>query len=371
MIGLLLTAILYRKKEFRLNLTRPFWAITGLFFVVLLSGINSDNLGDWFHHLRIKLPFLILPFAFLNLPKIKARNYHLIHYLFAGLMFVAALPPMVNYLIHFNEFQNAIGQGKSLELPVQHIKFSVFYAFGIIALIILYRKKFVLRWPIERKIQLVGIVTSIVVLHLLAVRTGILVFYVAVVGLALIEGFNRGQWKNILLVLVILLSIPVISYYTIPSFHQKVDYMLWDYGKHNLGEGAGYSDSERIVSLEVGMEIASRAPILGTGIGDLKDECEAIYVKKYGVGKKVLYPHNQYLFILAGMGIVGLFFFLFCLVYPYVSLITRMHPLFLALGMVSITVFILDNFLERSVGVGFYVCFLCLGIQFLGNKEEE
>lgn len=369
MIGLLLCSILYKKRNFTLRISLPYLLTTGLFFLVLLSILNSHNLADWLHHVKMKLPFLVLPLAFYNLPSIRERDYYGLHYFFGLLIFVAAIPPLINYLRHFYEFQEAIGQGKAISLPVQHIKFSLFLAFGIISLIVLYRKKFIFKWPLERKLQLVLIGLSVIMLHLLAVRTGIVVFYFTLIILAFLDGVMKGRWKNMILVVLFLSLFPVVSYYTIPSFHQKVNYMVWDYGKLNLGEGEGYSDSERLESIRVGWSIVKENWLFGTGIGDLKDECRNRYQERYGPEKYVLYPHNQYLFVAAGLGLVGLICFLLFLMAPYSIHLSYIHPLLLILGIVAFTTFFIDNFLERSVGVGFYVFFLCLGLKFLDEKN--
>lgn len=326
---------------------------------------------DWFHHVKMKLPFLILPLAFFNLPAINKRTYHLLHYLFSVLLFLAAIPPLVNYLIHFNEFQEAIGQGKSIHLPVQHIKFSLFYAFGIISMIILYRNDFVYKWHFERKIQLLLIGLSVIVLHFLAVRTGIVVFYFTLFFLATIEGIIRRKWNSLVIVMIMLFIVPTISYYAIPSFYQKVNYMMWDYDKYLLKEGKGYSDSERLESITVGIEILKENLVFGTGIGDLKDECTKKYTLLLGPEKHVLYPHNQYLFIASGLGLLGLLAFFIFMLAPYLYFLKSMHPLFLSLGLVTFSAFFIDNLLERSVGVGFYAFFLSLGLSYLVDRKEN
>jgi O-antigen ligase len=319
----------------------------------------------------MKLPFLAVPLAFYNLPPVKERQYHLLHYVFFILMFSAAIPPLLNYGLNYYKFQEAIGQGKSISLPVQHVKFSLFYAFGIISMIILYRKGFVYKWRIERKLQIGAIVLGILFLHVLAIRTGILVFYVGLFLLAITDVVKKGKWKTIIAVLIMSFIIPVASYYAVPSFHKKVDYMLWDYGKFSQGEGKGYSDSERIESIKIGLQLVKEHPISGTGIGDLKDETKTRYLENFGPEKYVLYPHNQYLFVTAGMGLVGLLVFLFCLGFPYFYFRINLHPLFLSLGIITFVAFFVDNLLERSVGVGFYVFFLCLGISLLHKSSKH
>ena len=58
-------------------LHRPdYLAVTLFFWLVLLSGIMTEDYGYWFERLRLKVPFLVLPFIFYQLPRLKTQQYY-------------------------------------------------------------------------------------------------------------------------------------------------------------------------------------------------------------------------------------------------------------------------------------------------------
>jgi len=78
-MGILLLAAIINYKEG--NIWRNFIqkkaypATTLIFFIILVSGLYTDNIGKWGEQLRIALPFLLLPIAFAGLPPPATRQY--------------------------------------------------------------------------------------------------------------------------------------------------------------------------------------------------------------------------------------------------------------------------------------------------------
>jgi len=150
----------------------------------------------------------------------------------------------------------------------------------------------------------------------------------------------------------------------LPSLKKKLNYVSWDLNQFRTGKGLNYSDSERIYSLSAGIEIFKESPITGIGIGDLKSACKKIYTTRY---QKELdhYPHNQYLFVLAGMGLIGFLFYAFAFLGPLVVLRGRYDPYFLSLYAVVIISGLAENTLERTFSIGFYLFFVGASLCYL------
>ena len=83
-----------------------------------------------------------------------------------------------------------------------------------------------------------------------------------------------------------------------------MNYAIWDFEQYKAGDVNTKSDSERIVSLKIGLQIFSENKLLGVGFGDIEQEMNRIYEQKYPTLDHKL-PHNQWLLTLMGMGIVG------------------------------------------------------------------
>lgn len=91
-------------------------------------------------------------------------------------------------------------------------------------------------------------------------------------------------------------------YFTIPSLRDRVD--------STFNSSRGY-DQERIYIWKAHFEIFKKKPILGVGYGETKKMLSDVY-PQIGAPETTLvsHAHNQYLYFLAGTGVVGLFVYL-------------------------------------------------------------
>ena len=358
------------KFDFRINpklgthlkgfLKRPdYWSITLIFWLTLISGINSADLGNWYHHLELKLPFLILPFVFYCRPALDKESLYRWIRFFILFMALSSLSVLFNYFSNYDQITLLIGQGHPVPTPTSHIRFSLFLALAAVCSTILFISPLADRgknywWIIIN-------VYFFVVLHLLAVRSGIAVMYLAYSALIVVQIFvRRKSLSTVVLALGIIIA-PFLAYQTIPSFHNKVRYTLWDIGKFNQKDARNYSDSGRMYSIIAGIDIFKQHPILGTGIGDLKSACTVEYERMFNDTPKVVkYPHNQFVYFLAGTGILGFLFFLVAILTPFFYQKNYRHPMLFVLSVIVFSSFLVENTIERSNGIGFYLLFLLL-----------
>ena len=80
-------------------------------------------------------------------------------------------------------------------------------------------------------------------------------------------------------------------------------------------------------------------------------------------------PHNQFISVCAGMGIIGLAVFLLAFFFPLFYKKIKSDALFITLHLIIFASFFTENTIENSVGVGFYVFFLLLGINYLSDER--
>lgn len=112
---------------------RPYLFIAIPFLLVLVSTLWSSDLGYTLERLRIKLPFLVLPWALAGIPRLNRREYNYLLYFLVALMVVACMYVGLNYLMHFQEINNMISKGKSIPTPSNHIRFSLVLGFAILS----------------------------------------------------------------------------------------------------------------------------------------------------------------------------------------------------------------------------------------------
>ncbi len=348
----------------------PFAAITLIFWATLLSGLHSSDTYAWMIFVKQKLPFLVLPISFWILRDHISRRYYHMCAVFFTIVLVSTVFVLINYILHFESINEMISKGQSFPTPVDHIKYSLFMAFSICIGLILYVQKFTFHNVAEKHLYMWGSVFLIVALHAIAVRSGLAVFYLTVFVLGLKYFLNARNYKALWGFLLALIILPFIAYRALPSLQKKVGYTLYDIDQYLKGKGKFYSDSERIYSYQVGLTLIRQHPFFGTGIGDLKAECLKTYKETMG-GDFYKYPHNQYLFIWAGMGIVGLILFLIAVLFPFMSTMHRFEPIFWSLNLIILISFLVENTLERSYSAGFYLYFLLAGLCYLTEQWKS
>lgn len=355
-------------KHFRFYLSdKAYWVISLIFFLVLFSGIltESGNFAYWGERIRLKIAFLLFPFAFASLPPITDKAFKGVMYFFVGVMFFTCLGIGIHYIIHFEEINHLIHQGQPMPTPRNHIRFSLLLAYSIFTAFYLFKKKFTLKYEWERPLML-GITGFLFLfLHLLSVRSGLVAFYMTAVVLILRRAWVSKKYFQGLALVALMAAIPVIAYRAIPSFKAKVDYSLYDrwIRQHDLSQN-DYSDGGRVVSIKMGLEIGNDYPLLGVGAGNLRQEVINRYAQKFQEDMEPKMPHNQLVSIYAGTGFVGLGLFLFAFFFPLFYKKAYRHTLFLSFHIIVFLSFMVENTIENSIGIAFYLFFLLLSLNY-------
>ena len=342
-------------------------AVSVPFLIVLISAFWSSDMNYTLERLRIKLPFLILPFAFASMPPLRKNEIFTLLYFLLAMMSIISLYVLTNFLVNFDEIMASLGKGGHLPTPSNHIRFSLTLAFTVIGGFALWMEKFYLRQPFER--HAVGIMTLFLFafIHILSVRSGILALYLGLWVLAVYYMIIKKKYLLGIFGMVAIISLPVIAYKTIPSFTLKVDYAIWDYKQFQQGKGGDYPDSERLISMKAGLELGKKNMAFGVGAGDLKKEMKNIYGKELSDKYNFRMPHNQLISIFAGTGIIGLIVFIAAFFYPLFYKKNYRQPLFLALHAVVFMSFFMENTIENNFGISMYLLFLLVGLNYLNN----
>ena len=338
-----------------------------LFAMILLSGINSDNLTQWSHHLNIKLPFLFLPLAFFLLPRISETWVISIHMWLIIVLSVSAIPVLINFIGDFQRIMDGMGQGHPIPTPVEHVKYSMMNAYAVVSGVIILRRPS-LSWHGLPK-QIIGILVLFlaIYMHILAVRTGLFILYasgIIWVGSIVIKHGRLGFGLTLLVSMGLIISVAI---FTIPSLSQRIGYMQYDLQQYKTGKGNWYSDSDRLQSYKVGWDLFVQSPFVGTGIGDLRDVGSQVYSTQLNRPNYHKYPHSQFLFVLAGCGLLGIIIFVVGFYGPLIVQQNYSNPLLFYLYLNYSLSFLVENSLERSFSLAFFLFFSLL---LLSSKKN-
>lgn len=338
----------------------------------LLSGFHSENLDYWMDRCRIKLPFLALPLGFVTLPALTKRRLYLLLASYVFIIFIAADIVAVHYFFNFKEFNANINLGKAIPTPQNdHIRFSIEIAFACILAFHLFIERFIVKYPIERWIFFIIGIVLLIVLHILAVRSGLLAFYTVTVFVFIKRMIDKKQFIKGFAIIFCITAMAFSSVQFIPSLNNRISYFFYEWKLIREGNlKPGHSDAQRIVSTRYGIELGKENFLLGIGVGDIKDAVTKKYQEDYGETRVTyMLPHNQFVFVFACLGFLGFISFVVTILYPFLIYKHYKEFLFIAFGIVLFVSLMTEHMLEIQIGTAFYLTFLLLFMNFFENRS--
>lgn len=341
----------------------PYSGLLLVFAVVVLSGVNSEDNATWVEQVRMKLPFLVLPFVFYILKPISEKTHRWIHFGLISIVVFSSFQVIGGFLLDYESISSGINKGKSMPTPIDHIHYSIILAYATVSSFILAVLEPTRKWTIL--LLAVGLYLF-TYCHFLSVRTGLALCYAGIGASLLWYVVSRKKYIAGLSIAALMVILPFVAYHTVTPFHNKVQYMMWDIEQYQKGNGKNYSDSERLMSYEIAIDLIKDSPVIGHGIGDLRPLTTQKHKEKYGKKEKYIIPHNQYLYILTAVGILGALIFFFGLFSPL--LFSEERNIFLVLIFIMLFFsFLVENTIQRAVITAFFLFFILLN---LGVKYE-
>lgn len=359
-ILLLLTCLLQPavKQLWKTFISTPLlWGMSLLFLLPLLSGAWSENKEEWMAMMQIKLPLLLLPLAFASPFQLTKKQWERVAYVFIGSAVAGSVWSMFQYLPQTEAVHQGYLQSKSIITPLEndHVRFSWLVSMAILTAGWMgIRKK-----NQERTVALLlGFAAAwlIVFLHILAARTGLLSFYIMLLVVAVWLVARNIHKRNGWLLLVMVVALPLIAYFSLPTFQNKIRYIRYDFSYFKQAQYLpGANDAVRVISIKAGWKVTTDNLLTGVGFGDVYSETKKQYAMTYPQMEEAdkIYPSGEWLMYSAGAGIAGLIIFLLAMVVPFVTRVNNKLPWYL----LNITVafgFLFDIGLEVQYGVTIY-----------------
>src|SRR5690606_4170567 len=279
---------------------RQYWPFLVIYGIILVSGFWSRDSERWIGLLRVNLPFMVLPFAFSLWPGflINRRRMFQRQFILTGAALTLYL--VFKLLFHGEEILSGIREGGSFQMPVQHVRTSLFLAIArIFGWDEWVRHRRLTRYYIIFGISLLLVIVGI---HLLAVRTGLVLFYVGTIATFI---FNKKFHTRQGFGWMFLFGVVVVGFlFTFPTIREKWAYFLEYFRNYESHSWWFYSDAVRWKCNLVGWEVFKSSPWWGVGLGDLIDEMHLQFFLMDNIRIRE-YPHNLWITFLAGSGLVG------------------------------------------------------------------
>jgi O-antigen ligase len=346
------------RNHFRNFISSPLlWATSLLFFLPLVSGLWSENKEEWLEIVQLKLPLLFFPLAFASPFQFSKQKWKWLGYVFIVLVVCASIWSMFHYVSNISEVHEGYLRAKSILTPLKndHVRFSWLVSVAILLAASLWitvdSKTRIASWCLP-----IAIIWLIIFLHILAARTGLFSFYLVLIVTVLWLAFKKAKPLKALLIVLGLVALPMIAYLTLPTFHNRVSYILYDMSYFR--EAAylpGANDAVRVISLKAGWELMMEFPASGTGFGDIDIETRKWYSENFPqmLETDMIRPSSEWLIHGAGMGWPGFLAFSVVMLIPFFVPVQDKLPWWL-LNLTVAFSFLFDIGLEVQFGVFIY-----------------
>ncbi len=288
---------------------RLVWILGSLWLLPLLSGWWSADQSAWTDVLRIKLPLLLLPLGWVGL-SLNSQAWTRLGWLLVGCTFLGLVYSVLPWFHDAVSVQADYLRGKSLPTPLGNDR--VRFSWLIVAVLWWLLMQWERATPQKRWWILALGLFFVLYLHVLAVRIGLVCFYLLAGFVLLRQGVQLRHRRTVLVLLALLFILPFVLYRTLPTFRARVDYIRYDWSYTFQGKYLpGGNDAIRMQSLQAAGTCIRNGPIYGAGFGDIRSVMDSVYARQQPglTSDERIYPANEWGVYGVGMGWVGLFGF--------------------------------------------------------------
>ncbi|HWC52014.1 MAG TPA: O-antigen ligase family protein [Chitinophagaceae bacterium] len=351
------------KKQFSVFFNSPLlWSMSLLFFLPLISGLWSGDQNEWLEAIKIKAPLIVMPFAFAAPFGLSKRQWQQLAFLFVGCVVLATIWSMSNYIFDAKEVNENYLRSQLLVTPLEndHIRFSWMVAVSTLVSVWLWlenrKKNNRNNWLV---LMLIG--WQIIFLHILAARTGLFSFYLMLLIAALVFIIKKWKTGTGIMLLLLLLLLPVIAYFSLPTFQNRVKYILYDLPYFSKGHySPAMNDAVRIVSMKAGWNVMNEHSFYGVGFGDVMSETKKWYAVHYPQMKETdqILPSGEWLLYGVACGWPGLILSGIVIFIPFFIKVKNYKWLWVMLNVSVMLAFLSDIIFEVQFGVFLYSFFV-------------
>ncbi|GAB3836825.1 hypothetical protein GCM10028821_36000 [Hymenobacter jeollabukensis] len=344
-----------------------------IFVMHLAAGLNTTaaNAKEFWRDVVLQLPFLLLPLSFWILPPLRIDDLKRLYKLLLGVTTFSAFGSTIYYLLNADYINELYIHSKIMPTVPDHIRFSLLIVLSVAVGAVMLNRKVLTGW---RRAAVMGATIFLAgFLHLLAVRSGLVALYVlAVVAIGYL--LKKQAWRKAASVAALMVVLPVVSYFTLPTFYNKYHNTKDDASRVEQTHSANnYSLVGRVYSYQTALQVWKDNPLLGVGKADLRDEMAERYREFFPQIDTMhqIQPHNQFLLYLVAFGALGLALFIAAFYYPLWWARRRHAPMLVAQYLIVTLSFMVEPTMEGQTGLTFSLFFLLLPLSSVAECRKE
>lgn len=372
MFGLLGCAILFTKPQ---DVVKLFYREKALLVFSLsavtlfLFMLNSENMAYAWSRIEVNAPLFGLAIAFAVNGKIERGPYQTLLAVYVLLCASTAVFTLLNYAMHYDEVTESYLRSQVMPTLINHVRYSIIIAMGTYVSYYLYKQQY--RFGvITPMVFLMIAVAFFVFLHVYSVRSGLVAVYGMATAELIVFVVHTRKYKLAAIAAGTMLSLMVAAVWFIPTLHNKWVNTVADMNTYiDKGYPNHNSLTTRFISYQAAWTIFAEHPLVGCGIGDIKDQSDLYFKQHYPEVETPILPHNQFLFSLAATGIIGLLLFCITFYFPLFYQKGWRNRLLLMQYVILTLSFITEPMLETQLGMAYSMLFILL--PFMAKPDNE
>lgn len=373
MIFFLITALVHADilKQVKKYFSNRFLiAISFLFFIPFISGLWSDDKHQWWNVVQLKLPFLFFPIAFTGRWNFSQKQWQLIALIFLAIVFGGCVWSITQYISDYSAVHQEYLKAKTIITPLEddHVRFSWLVSIAVVCCFLLLQ---FLKGKSLRALIVFIAVFFIIYLHILSVRTGLLSLYIFLLMYA--AWLVKRNFKAAVIYLGALVSLPVIAWFFIPTFQNRIKYFVYDFSfvKSNTYL-PGSNDGARALSIRSGWDVLKHHPF-GVGAGDIIHKTDNWYAANVPgiLPSDKFYPCSEWLMYGCFAGWIGVILFTLIIVVPFFARNIAYKFFWIVLCVIAACSFVFDIGLEVQYGIFLYTFILLWWWKWLSQIQFD
>ncbi len=344
---------------------------TLLFIVYAISLSYSDNLKYGLADIETKLSLLLFPIAFfISKIDFKKNLNTILKWFVLGNLFASTVC-IIDAVYHF------VLNGEETELMYAKLSFfhhpsyfSLYLNLALIICIYYSFKKVYLILNNQKVTTLACFVFSLFII-LLSAKTGIItLFLIIFITLFYWIKKSKAYLKSIVVLLLLSITLTVV-YNASTSFKTRIDEFANTLTNSNKSKTS--TSTMRIAAWKTSVDLIKTSPIIGYGVGDVKDKLIKSYVKQnlIELAEKKLNAHNQFLQTFLAVGLIGGLLFCCYFIFPLYFSFKLKYSIYLAFILLFAINIFTESMLERIAGVVFYAFFNSLFFAAYFNPPKK
>lgn len=284
----------------------------------------------------------------------KSLNY--IEHFFILCALISSGWSFLQYLQNIESYTKLYAQGAVIPTLIHHVSLAVLVAIAALMTLNNLLKE---NAAFEKTINGILILWFIYFIHILSVRTGLVLLYAGIFLFAIIVLMQHKKKMFALGLTALMLLSAYISYEKIPTIKSKIAYTLYGISQYKNQQDTAnqVSDSRRILSDRIGWNLLQQNKCFGVGIGDIQDEMNVVYQHQYPQFKKEVYAHihNQYLYTACGVGLLSGLLFCVLVFLPFIQYVRERKPVFAIAYLMLLLVMCWEPFVENQLGTSIFL----------------